>query len=168
MVDNVRTDLADALRRREERLCARFADEVAALLLGNLVGEFLKRRVERILVEINVDRRCLELQRQRRPVVNRILKRILAHVSVLILLRAKRLERVVLVLVDRRSRQSEKEGIGQRLAHLEPELALLGPVRLVNHHDDVIAVIKAFLHFIELKDRRDEDLALLRLKEVHQ
>ena len=35
-----------------------------------------------------------------------------------------------------------KEGVGQGLAHFASKVAFLGPMCLVHHHDDVLAVVQ--------------------------
>ena len=77
----------------------------------------------------------------------------------LVLVGAERVERVAVGAVDRRAGQPEQERVRQRLAHLAAEVALLGAVGLVDHGDDVVAVVEDARRLAELVDRRDDDLA---------
>ena len=80
--NDVRADLAYALRRGKEGFRTSLSDKKPLLLVGDLVGHLVEGRVQRLLVEVHFDRRGLELERQRRAVVDGVLERILAHVPV--------------------------------------------------------------------------------------
>ena len=83
-----------------------------------------------------------------------------AHlVALLILVRAEGPEGVAVPLVDRRTGQTKEKGIGQRVAHLATQVAFLGAVRLVHHHDDVRALVQAAVRLAELVNGGDDDLA---------
>ena len=101
----------------------------------------------------------LEVQRHRGAVADRLLEAVAAHVAALVLLGAEGVEGVAVGAVDRRAGQAEQERVRQRLAHLAAEVALLRAVRLVDHHDDVAAVVEDAVGLGELVDRRDDDLA---------
>ena len=120
---------------------AAFFDSVilSASVRSLLDCEFLERGVDRLLVDVELRQARLEVQRQGRPVADRVLERVAGQVAALVLRRPEPHERVAVALVDRRAGQAEEERVRQRLAHLLPEVALLRAVRLVDHHDDVVA-----------------------------
>ena len=115
--------------------------------------------VDGSLVDLQSHLRRLEMQRQRGLVPDRLLERVAAHVALLVLVGTESPERVPVGPVDRRAGQAEEEGIGQGLAHLAAEVAFLGAVGFVHHHNDVRAVVQFAAGLAELVDRGDEHLA---------
>ena len=115
----------------------RGAREVVLVEIGQIPGEVAVRLIDGALVDVQLDQPGLEVQRQRGAVADRVLEPVAAHVAVLVLVRAERVERVPVAPVDGRAGQAEQEGVRQGLAHLPAEVALLGAVRLVHHRDDV-------------------------------
>ena len=99
------------------------------------------------------------MKRQRGLVPDRVLERVAAHVSLLILVRAESPEGVAVSLVDRRSGQAEEKSVGQCVAHLASQIAFLGTVRLVHHHDDVRTLVQTAIRLAELVNGGDDDFA---------
>ena len=108
------------------------------------------------------------MQRQDGIVAQSVFKRVTAHVTALVLQRTEGPESVVLRLVDGRSREAEEEGVGQGGAHTLTEVTLLRAVRLVHHHDDVVAAVDVGLGVLELEDGGDDDIACVVLQKLVQ
>ena len=139
---------------------AAFFDSVilSASVRSLLGGELLERGVDRLLVDVDLRQARLEVQRQGRAVADGVVEGVARQVAALVLRRPEPHEGVAVALVDRRAGQAEQERVRQRLAHLLPVVALLRAVRLVDHRDDVVAVVEHARRLAELVDRGDDDL----------
>lgn len=133
--------------------------EVVAILLAHVVGDLLEGLVDGSLVNFQLHRRCFEMQRQRGLVADAVLEGIAAHVARAVFVRAEGPEGVAVRPVDRGAGQAKEEGIGQGLAHLAAQIALLRAVRLVHHHDDVLAGVPLARGLAKLVNGRDQHLA---------
>ena len=143
MTGDVGADLLDALRGLHQHChLRRGLGELVPVEIAEVPGEFLKGLVDRFLVDVQFQQARLEMQRHRGAVADRLLEAVAAHVARFVLLGAKGVEGVAVGAVDRRARQAEQEGVGQRLAHLAAQVALLRAMGLVDHGDDVAAVIE--------------------------
>ena len=110
----------------------------------------------------------LEVKGQRLAVPDGVAVAVARHVAGLVLRGPEGAEGVLVGAVDWRSREAEEERIGQGGAHLLPQVSLLGPVGLVDHDDDVVALVQDSIHFAELEDRCDEDLPRVCCEEGRQ
>lgn len=119
-------------------------------------------------VDVQFHQPWLEAQRQRRPIADRLVEAVAAHVAMGVFHRAKGGEGVAVALVDGRAGQPEEEGVGQRRAHADAKLALLRAVRLVHQHDDVLAGVEQPSASPNLKDGRDDDLAAVLAQQLRQ
>ena len=133
--------------------------QVVPVLLAQVAGDLRVGFVDGRLVDLQLDLRRLEMQRQRGLVPDGLLERVAAHVAFLVLVGAEGPEGVLVGPVDGRAGEAEEEGVGQRLAHLAAQVAFLGAVRLVHHHDDVRALVQPAVRLGELVDGGDEHLA---------
>ena len=133
--------------------------ELVPVEVAEAAGELLERLVDRLLVDVQLEQPRLEVERHRGAVADRVLEAVAAHVAGLVLLGAEGVEGVAVGAVDRRAGEAEQERVRQRLAHLAAEVALLRAVRLVDHRDDVAAVVEDAVGLAELEDRGDDDLA---------
>ena len=66
--------LTNAVWRCKKRLCICLVDNIVPLLIGDLVRHLLKFAVESIFINMHFNWRCLELERQSRTIINRVLK----------------------------------------------------------------------------------------------
>ena len=149
----------DALRRLHQHGHLRGGlGELVLVEVGEAAGQLLERLVDRLLVDVQLEQARLEVERHRGAVADRLLEAVAAHVAGRVLLGAEGVEGVAVGAVDRRAGQAEQERVRQRLAHLAAEVALLRAVGLVDHRDDVAAVVQDAVGLAELEDRRDDDL----------
>jgi len=74
----------------------------------------------------------------------------------------------VVVLKEGRAREPDERGIGQSEPHIAREPSGLGPVRLVRHDDDVVAIAVRLCHrLIELVDQA-EDVSVIFTKDLFE
>jgi hypothetical protein len=142
-----------------------FGEEVLVLICQP-ASQLLERFVDGVAVHPELQHSRLKVQRQRRAVAHRVRERVQAHIALLVLLGAKRPERVVVAPVDGRAGESEQEGVRERFAHLDAEVALLGAMGLVDEDDDVLAVVELARGLAELVDCRDDDLAHIVVEQL--
>ena len=64
-----------------------------------------------------------------------------------------------LAAVDGRAGEAKEEGVGQRGAHVDAEVAFLRAVRLIHQHDDVAARQETLFDAVKLVDGGDNDAA---------
>jgi len=133
--------------------------QIVPVLLAQIAGDLFVRFVDRRPVDFQPDLGCLEVQRQRGPVADRVLERVAAQVAALVLVGAEGPERIAVGPIDGRAGQSEQERVGQRVAHFAAQVAFLRAVGLVHHHDHVRAFVQPPLGLGEFVDRRDQHFA---------
>ena len=151
---------SDALRVLDQhRHLGRALGQIVAVLLAERAGDLGERLVDGLPIDLEPHLGHLEMERQRGPIADGILERVAAEVALLVLIGAKGPVGVAVGPVDRRAGEAKEKGVGQRLAHLAPQVPLLGAVRLVDHDDDVGALVQAPVRLGELVDGRDEHLA---------
>ena len=99
------------------------------------------------------------MQRKDGLVTQGIFEGVAAHVSVFVLLGSKGPEGIVVRFVDRRTRQSKEESIGQCQAHPLAQVSLLSTMCLVHHNDDVFPLVDVRLGILELENGSDDNIA---------
>ena len=88
---------------------------------------------------MQLDRHFPEVQLQSGTVIYRVLIGVLGHIPTSVFISTETLESIFVFLVDRCSCQTKEEGVRQSSPHTLSEISFLCSVRLVNHHDDVVA-----------------------------
>ncbi len=145
VLDDVVAHRRDAIRGLHDLIDPRgsLGDDAGLALVEALgFGQLGEGLVERVVVDVEVDETGLDVDRERRPVGDRPLHRVVVQHAVGIVRVAEGRPRVPVVGRDRRAGQTDELGAGQRLTHVEPETALLGAVRFVDHHHDVRSVVE--------------------------
>ena len=156
---DVGADGADSFRGLDkDRHLRRFAPELVLVLFGESCRQFVIGRFDCLLIDVQIHQARLEVQLFRRVVSNRIAEVVPAEVAVLIDFRPEGVERVSVGFVDRSPCHAEVERVRKCLAHLPTELTLLRTVCLVDHDDDVIAIVEYALRLAELEDGGDDHL----------
>ena len=171
VLGDVFDDGLDALGGLEEggHLCCLFAEGIRFFVAeGGGFGELLEGFVDAVAIDVDVDEAGFEVQRQGGPVADGVLEGIARHVAAVVFLGTKGPEGVLVGLVDRGAGETEEEGVGQRGPHLAAEVAFLGAVGFVDHHDDVVPGIHVREGIAELVDGGDDDLAGAFLQQIMQ
>ena len=106
------------------------------------VGEFVECFLHGFGVEVEVHEPGFDVDRQGRTVVDGPLHRIPVQRTIGVVRVAEHRPRVVVLRRDRRAGQADEPRVGQRLAHVETEAALLGAMGFVDHHHDVGTVVE--------------------------
>ena len=73
-----------------------------------------------------------------------------------------------LAVVDGRAGEAEVEGVGQRSAHVDAQVAFLRAVRLVDQDDDVAAQAARLGHAVKLVDEGDDEPAVVAVEQLLQ
>jgi acetylornithine/succinyldiaminopimelate/putrescine aminotransferase len=119
-----------------------------------------------------LDEARLVTRLDRRPVLNRLLRRIGVEVALVLAvdLRREGLARRAVVGLDRCAGEGEQLRLRQRAAHADAEdaLAELRPVRLVDEDDDVLPHCQSSHLLLELLDGGDDHAALVACQERSQ
>ena len=108
------------------------------------------------------------MQWKRGFIVHRVSKRIAAHIAGAVFCGTKGGKRVLIQLVDGCAGQTKEERVRQRLAHAHTEITLLRAMGLIDHEDDIIAIVERLGDLGKFKYLSDDDLAGIRLQQPRQ
>lgn len=117
--------------------------EIVSVLLAQASRDLPVGFVYCCLVDLELHLRRLEVQRQRGLVSDGILKRVAAHVTLVVLVRTEGPEGIAIGTIDGRPSEAKEERVRQRLAHLAAQVPFLSSVRFVHHHDYIRALVQA-------------------------
>ena len=157
--------LVDAVGCLHDGLDLDAPGELRLVLFAEILGHLVKGRVYDLLVDVELDGNGFKMERQRGVVADGVGERVAAHIAGLVLFGTEGVECVLIGSVDGRAGQAEEEGVRQGEAHFLAEVALLGAVRLINHKDDVLALVERPRDLAEFEDGGDENLSHVLLEE---
>ena len=153
-------------RLHQDRHLGRRLAQPIPVLVGQALRQLGIGLLDGLLVDVQVHQARLEMQLLRRPVADRVVQAVAAHVAAFVGVGAEGVEGVLVGAVDRRAGQAEQERVRQRVAHLAAQIAFLRAVRLVHQHDDVVAVVQHAVGLGELVDRGDHHLPRVLAQQI--
>ena len=135
--------------------------QISLILFGEVSGDIGKGFIDGFLIDMQLHQARLKVQRLGGIVADGLLKRVAAHIALLILYSPKSPESIAVPFVDRRACETKEEGIRQGLAHLVAKVTLLCAVSFIDHQDDVAARIEHARSLGELVNGGDDNLACI-------
>ena len=142
--------------------------ELVPVKVRQFAGEGGIGLVDSGLVDVQVHQAGLEVELEGGAISDRLLEAVAAHVAARVLLCTEGVIGVAIDPVDGSAGEAKQKGIGKSAAHLHAETSLLGAVRFVDEHDDVVAIVEHPFCFPEAEDGGDDDLAGVLLEQTHQ
>ena len=142
--------------------------EFCLVTFEQIGGNIAECFVNCVLVYALSDKARLKVGRQGRLVTNGFLERIAAHMAVLVLVCAKCPERVAVALVDWCVGETKEKGVGQRPAHLAPQITLLHAVRFVHQGNDIVPQVQYARCLAKFMNHGDDDFANILREQLLQ
>ena len=144
VVQNVVADCIDAIRVEHDRfLLAGTVRQIRCFVFCQslIFDKRVKGCIERVLIEVPIHQAWLDNDGYGSLIRDSAFHRVLGQHLSRIFLVTEQFERVAPVnatFVNGRARHAEETSVRDDLAHLHAEIAVLGAVRLIDHHDHVV------------------------------
>ena len=133
---------AGVLKNWSTRLARRARYPRSSSSSPSACGQLGERLVERLAIDVEVHEARLDVDRQRRAIGDRAFDGVVVQDALGVVGVAEGRPGVAIGRRDRRAGEADEAGVWKRRPHVETQAALLGAVGLVDHDDDVRAIVE--------------------------